>query len=225
MDELTDQLFSLMTPEMKAKLENSMQHDMGIQSKSLRRIPPDPMNEKGPSLDHNNEYTLAGLEKNLKHLQDVKPRFPPLEKLPCANVQVERYTICENPGTSACSACKLVSYCSKVSRLTIINAYNAFNHYRRVSRPTGKIISEVSKRSNSSLFSFSAPSLDCKNRMRSEDWVPIWIVEKRLPSFITNDAPESFYDEFQRMRNEELSIGCALCVDYSFNSTYNQGLN
>ena len=127
MDELTDQLFSLMTPDMKAELENSMQHDMGIQSKSLRRMPPDPMAEKGPSLDHNNEYPLAGLEEKLKKLQNVKPRFPPLEKLPCANVQVERYTICENPGTSTCSACKLVSYCSKVSRLTVINAYNAFN--------------------------------------------------------------------------------------------------
>jgi hypothetical protein len=51
-------------------------------------------------------------------MQDIllneKPKFSPLENLPCANVEVQKYKMCPNPGTLACGACKLVSYCSKV---------------------------------------------------------------------------------------------------------------
>jgi len=121
MDDLSDRLFRLMTPEMKADVENSFKRDMTIQSKSLRRVPPDPMAEKNipvPNMKDLEESDLldpAVLQETLvQSLLHMKPRFPPLEKLPCANVQAEKYTACENRGNLACSACKLVSYCSKV---------------------------------------------------------------------------------------------------------------
>jgi hypothetical protein len=77
---------------------------------------------------------------------------------------------------------------------------------------------------NSCVFGLSMPFLGCKNRMRSEDWMPIWTVENRLPLFISDEVPQTFGEEFQRMRNEEFSVGCSLYVKYVFfylNSGFN----
>ncbi|KDQ54025.1 hypothetical protein JAAARDRAFT_38618 [Jaapia argillacea MUCL 33604] len=41
-------------------------------------------------------------------------KIQPLEKLFCANFQVQQHRTCPHEGRLACSACKLVSYCSKV---------------------------------------------------------------------------------------------------------------
>ncbi|KAF8137398.1 hypothetical protein EV363DRAFT_1394947 [Boletus edulis] len=49
----------------------------------------------------------------MDNIVDRASKFPPLEVLPCANVNVEKQAICEKPGKLACSSCKLVSYCSK----------------------------------------------------------------------------------------------------------------
>ena len=48
-----------------------------------------------------------------------KPKFAPLDRLPCANVRVENdaASMCSAPGTSFCGKCKLVAYCSKVRGL------------------------------------------------------------------------------------------------------------
>lgn len=181
MDEVADRVFRLMTPEMKAEVENSMQRDMASQSKSLRCMPPHPMAGKDTllpndlnDLDESNPAELA--EAVLQSLlKNTKLQFPPPEKLPCANLKVEQYTACENQGRLACSACKLVSYCSKECQ----GAH--WKHHKR----------------------------DCKNQMRSEDWMPIWAVENRLPSFVNRDN-ETFEEEFRRTRTEEFSTGCSL---------------
>lgn len=47
--------------------------------------------------------------------------------------------------------------------------------------------------------------------MRSEDWKPIWTVENRLPSFVTN---ENLKDEFRRKEMEEFSVGASLYAKY-----------
>jgi hypothetical protein len=46
--------------------------------------------------------------------------------------------------------------------------------------------------------------------------MPIWNVENRLPSFISDEVPLTFGEEFQRMRNEEFSVGCSLYVSFAF---------
>ncbi|KAM6494778.1 protein of unknown function (DUF4470) domain containing protein [Amanita muscaria] len=48
---------------------------------------------------------------------------------------------------------------------------------------------------------------DCKNSMRSADWTPSWIRERRSPSFIT-DTPE--IDDFEQLQKEEFSVGMSL---------------
>ena len=70
---------------------------------------------------------------------------------------------------------------------------------------------------NSPVFGLSTPSLDCKNRMRSENWMPIWTVENRLPSFIREEA-QTFGGDFQRKRNEEFAVGCSLYVSLTFST-------
>lgn len=120
MEELSERLSRLLTPEMNTYVENRIQREAATQSKNLRRLPPDPMAGKtapAPNLNGLDESDPVGLrEACLQSLQNTKPRFPPPEMLPCANVQAEQYTTCQNQGKLACSACKLVSYCSKVSR-------------------------------------------------------------------------------------------------------------
>jgi len=78
---------------------------------NIRAIGPDPSNWSGP------ENPLEGLTvaEGLKYLQETsKPKYGPLGCLPCANVQVAKYTACGRPGTAFCSKCRLVAYCSKV---------------------------------------------------------------------------------------------------------------
>ncbi|KAF8800717.1 hypothetical protein BYT27DRAFT_7199539 [Phlegmacium glaucopus] len=177
MDDPMDRLSRLITPEIKAKAEHAMQRDLNIQNKNLRTIPPDKKTGKGslvPNLNDIDEDDTAGLQEALlKYCLHIKPRFPPLEMLPCANVHVEQYTACENQGTSACSACRLVSYCSK-----------------KCQREHWKFHKQ-----------------DCKNRMRSENWMPIWVVENRLPSLFSNENAEQ---DFERRGKEEFSTGCSL---------------
>ena len=54
-------------------------------------------------------------EALLESVANIKPTHPPLESLPCANVEAIKHKACPKPGTKACSACKLVSYCSQAS--------------------------------------------------------------------------------------------------------------
>lgn len=55
--------------------------------------------------------TKAYMESTAKN---VGEGILPLERAPCANVQVENRWSCPNEGKLACSRCKLVGYCSKV---------------------------------------------------------------------------------------------------------------
>lgn len=79
----------------------------------IRIIPP--QEDSGPSL-FEGLYSMftGGWEGMLNSVANRNPKVSPLDVLPCANVNVERYAACENPGKLACSSCKLVSYCSKV---------------------------------------------------------------------------------------------------------------
>ena len=118
MDGLSELFSRLMTPEMMAEVEHQ---EMSAKSKSLQYMPPDPFAGKAapiPNLKDLDESDPAAVaEAVFRSIQDVRPRYPPLEMLPCANVQVKQYTACENQARLACSACKLVSYCSKVTHL------------------------------------------------------------------------------------------------------------
>ncbi|KAF9224203.1 hypothetical protein BS17DRAFT_780637 [Gyrodon lividus] len=87
----------------------------------------------------------------------LKPLFPPLDCLPCANVQADQYVTCKNRGKSSCSACKLVSYCSQECQK---------KHWK------------IHKR-------------DCKAQIRSDEWQPAWIVERRAPKFVDDSSGPS----------------------------------
>lgn len=117
MDQLYSMFSRFMPPEIIAKAEDSFQRGMSSQNKNLRVLPPDPISEAKPpwsfpSMDAIDEVRFRA--SLLENIQNTKPRFSVLERLPCANVEVEKYKTCPNPATMACSACKLVSYCSKV---------------------------------------------------------------------------------------------------------------
>jgi hypothetical protein len=91
-------------------------------------IPPNPSTEVGSALDTNLLANLkADPEAFLKSITEKanKLQFPAPERLPCANVDVDKYKACPNNGTMACSACKLTSYCSKV----IIFSCRAFTYF------------------------------------------------------------------------------------------------
>ncbi len=123
MDEVTS-LFSTMhmTPalidKIRAEATRSFERDQSIQSPNLKALPPDPATEsKGfQSPEDDDNYGPAQHQALFKNMmeQSLHPRHAPPTALPCANVQADKYTACENLGTMACSACKLVSYCSKV---------------------------------------------------------------------------------------------------------------
>ncbi|KAH6906719.1 hypothetical protein BKA70DRAFT_396558 [Coprinopsis sp. MPI-PUGE-AT-0042] len=74
---------------------------------SLLHLPSDPIASRGLW------DMLKGATDFTNILGRATPRHPPLERLPCANVEVDQYSACSKPGTMRCSACKLVSYCSK----------------------------------------------------------------------------------------------------------------
>lgn len=84
-------------------------------SSDIRVLPPD---DSGPSI-LSGLYSMltGGFQGMMDSVVNKNPKFPPLEVLPCANVNVEKYSACEKPGKQACSACKLVSYCSKVKQI------------------------------------------------------------------------------------------------------------
>lgn len=96
---------------------------MSFSPASLRPIPADPIVMEGlefpdfDSLDLN-DTSPSGFDRFVAVMNEMpyKPRFPPLDDLPCANVQPDEYQACSKAGNKACSACKLVSYCSQVSR-------------------------------------------------------------------------------------------------------------
>lgn len=113
MDPFHDPFNHLLTPEQRAESDSSYEDFRGIRSHNLRKIPPDPYSQlhtKTDELDRS-EDPLISFQK---YASQSKPRFPPPEVLPCANVKVAKYRVCPNPGDKACSSCRLVSYCSKV---------------------------------------------------------------------------------------------------------------
>ncbi|KAG0697937.1 hypothetical protein DFH29DRAFT_944009 [Suillus ampliporus] len=110
-------------------------------------VPLDPSDSGEPFLS--TDIDASDPERLFETLRDrLKPKFPPLDVLPCANVQVTQFKACPKQGIKTCSACKLVSYCSKECQE---------NHWR------------IHKR-------------DCKNQLKSDDWKPAWVVERRLPT-------------------------------------------
>ena len=127
MDQLTN-MFNNLTPEQRSESESShgQQHINDTINSNLRALPPD------SQTDSQLDTRLSGLDTSTlapSALLDVfresvregsKPRYPPPEVLPCANVETEKYRACPNPGKMACSSCRLVSYCSKVSNLLCI---------------------------------------------------------------------------------------------------------
>lgn len=101
------QFYNMLTPEMKAKAEEAGRRDM-----------PSTKGPNGRTMlpSMNISSTFEGTESQmafLKNMTEVKPQFPPLESLPCANVEIGK--VCQQRGAMACNACKLVSYCSKAS--------------------------------------------------------------------------------------------------------------
>lgn len=83
-----------------------------LMSSDIRVLPPA---DSGPSSLGGLYSMLTGdLQGMINSVVNKNPKFGPVEVLPCANVNVEKYAVCENPGKLACSACKIVSYCSKV---------------------------------------------------------------------------------------------------------------
>ena len=60
--------------------------------------------------------------------------------------------------------------------------------------------------------------------MRSEDWMPIWTVENRSPSFI-DEVPQTYGEGFQRMLTEEFSVGCSLYVNFYLFFYLNSGFS
>lgn len=112
-----DEVFSTpLTPARMAEVMRSFERDHSIQNPNLRRLPPDPA--KG-----NETFTFLGsptqLQSTWQQMME-EPQYPPPTTLPCANVQAEKYAVCESPGTMACSACKLVSYCSQVNHKSLL---------------------------------------------------------------------------------------------------------
>ncbi|OJA20467.1 hypothetical protein AZE42_04908 [Rhizopogon vesiculosus] len=75
---------------------------------SLTSMPPDP-STSGKFGD----FGISDWKSALEACRKMKPKFPPPEMLPCANVDIAKSKVCPKQGTKACSACKLVSYCSK----------------------------------------------------------------------------------------------------------------
>ncbi|KAG2123462.1 hypothetical protein DEU56DRAFT_48468 [Suillus clintonianus] len=124
-------------------------------------LPLDPSDSGEPILP--DEIDTSNPEQVFENLRDtLKPDFPPLDVLPCANVQVAQFKACPKQGTKACSACKLVSYCSKECQK---------NHWR-------------------------IHKCDCKNHLKSDDWKPAWIVEKRLPAALSEESVAAHIVEF-----------------------------
>ncbi|KAF8151754.1 hypothetical protein B0H34DRAFT_801437 [Crassisporium funariophilum] len=113
MDELQARFSSLLTPEIVAGAESAYRRDMSTQSTSIGVIPPDPRNDLEKMRPSGEDDDSLG-DAFMKYVKEnSRPKYPPLEMLPCANVEVEKYRACPKNGKLACGACKLVSYCSQ----------------------------------------------------------------------------------------------------------------
>ncbi|OJA14611.1 hypothetical protein AZE42_07967 [Rhizopogon vesiculosus] len=112
---------------------------------SLRTMPPDP----STSGDFNfADFDVSDPKRAFEAFGKMKPKIPPPEMLPCANVDVAKYKVCPKQGTKACN---------------------------------------------------------CKNRLKSNDWKPAWVVENRLPtSFFAKPGGGS------PMQADQLSKGISL---------------
>ena len=111
--------------DRKAAEEACKRHFLGT-NRNLRGMqPPPPTNN---FIDPQNPLEGLTFGEGLKLLQKTaKPKFGPLDHLPCANAQVDKYTACDRPGRLFCSRCKLVAYCAKV-RLWYLAAYSRLKH-------------------------------------------------------------------------------------------------
>ncbi|OJA14610.1 hypothetical protein AZE42_07966 [Rhizopogon vesiculosus] len=78
---------------------------------SLMSVAPDPSTSGEQIIPI--DFDPSDRERLFDILRKGKPKFLPLEVLPCANMDAMKYKVCPKQGTKACSACKLVSYCSK----------------------------------------------------------------------------------------------------------------
>ncbi|PPQ79343.1 hypothetical protein CVT26_007458 [Gymnopilus dilepis] len=164
----TDEMESVMAHARDQEIRQ-YQPSQGV---GIRVQPPDPRNASHLSAAaHDPNFFRANMAQVVQ--EATTPKFTPPARLPCANVQAEKYTACGNPGTSACSACKLVSYCSKACQKA---------HW-------------------------ATHKKDCRNKMRSVDWKPIWIREGRQPMFIANETLE---EESARRFSEGWSLGVSL---------------
>ncbi|KAH0826539.1 hypothetical protein J3R83DRAFT_4892 [Lanmaoa asiatica] len=163
----------------------------------IRIIPPE---DSGPSL-FRGLYSMftGGWQGLLDSVVNRNPKFLPLDVLPCANVNVDKYSACDKPGKQACSSCKLVSYCSKL--LT-------HSARRNVKGLIGQFTSQVGV--NPSVRR-DRPKLraDCKDPIRSSNWKPSWIAEGREPSFLLK-SDMSTAEEFANRFQDRLSIGASL---------------
>lgn len=223
MDDLTKLLSTLMTPtymaEARAEAMRSFERDLSTRTPNLRAMPPDPSTDYEFSIDFEN-FGPAQYQSLMEDIlvKPLQPKRPLITSLPCANVQAEKYFFCKKPGTRACSACKLVSYCSQVAKKNGCLLYVLLNDcFRSAKKPTGSCTSKVRLFFSefSQIINRSNRFPDCKNPMRSGNWEPIWIRERRRPSFITSDN-ETEAKQFQRIRKEEFSVGMTLHVFGSF---------
>ena len=151
MDQLIEGFSALRNSEMvskiMAKAQSAMDRDMATQSKSISILPPDP--KAGGSFFDSTDVDITDPARRTEFLKSItdsisKPlRFPPLDTLPCANVQVDKYDACNKPGTMACSECRLVSYCSKVASISVFFGHIFWRKRRDVRKRTGNHIKEV----------------------------------------------------------------------------------
>ncbi|EDR07431.1 uncharacterized protein LACBIDRAFT_298608 [Laccaria bicolor S238N-H82] len=192
MDKLTNMFSSLLPPQMRDYAEQVYRDNMSAQNANIRVIPPDPRTEGGPPFDEIDES--GGIDNVLKQMinsfaKNQTPRFPIPQRLQCANVEVEKYKTCDNPGTMACSGCKLVSYCSKVLFFQFCSGFFSLKF-----QECQKSHWRVHKR-------------DCKDPMLAKGWKPAWIVEHRRASFLNGMSP---FEEFLQKGMDEFSSGVSL---------------
>jgi hypothetical protein len=97
----------------KASLINAMSRLLTSRdTSSLMSVAPDPSTSGEQIIPI--DFDPSDRERLFDILRKGKPKFLPLEVLPCANMDAMKYKVCPKQGNKACSACKLVSYCSKV---------------------------------------------------------------------------------------------------------------
>ena len=100
----------IFSPEVTAAAERAYQLNNDAGNSNVRVMDPH------PSVSSNLRAKINTPRAFMQTIiqESMKPKFPPPENLPCANVEVAKYRACKSPGKLACSVCKLVSYCSKV---------------------------------------------------------------------------------------------------------------